>query len=145
GRPRGAAQEEQTESKLRPVESNIMNTHFMDAQPNRNGRRRKRRKNQNRKPSAKLEPVVVAARRPDSPRLEKPTRRMKAASAKPRTVREDVVLATSKEPIVEAPKKRRDARIVQPKEDEIDETERIRRRLLSRYLAAEGRAAITHA
>lgn len=117
----------------------------MDAQPNRNGRRRKRRKNQNRKPAAKLEPVVVAARRPDSPRLEKPTRRMKAASAKPRTMREDVVLATSKEPIVEAPKKRRDARIVQPKEDEIDETERIRRRLLSRYLAAEGRAAITHA
>ena len=30
-------------------------------------------------------------------------------------------------------------------EDEVDETERTRRRLLSRYLAAEGRAAITHA
>jgi hypothetical protein len=43
------------------------------------------------------------------------------------------------------PKKRREARIVQRKEDEIYETERTRRRLLSRYLAAEGRAAITHA
>jgi len=69
---------------------------------------------------------------------------MKAASAKPRALR-DSIPSAEKERIVEAPKKRRDARIVQRKEDEIDETERIRRRLLSRYLAAEGRAAITHA
>jgi hypothetical protein len=144
GRTRGAAQEEHSKAS-EPHRINIMNTHFMDAQPNRNSRRRKRRKNQNRKPAAKIEPVVVAARRPDSPRLEKPTRRMKAASAKPRALREDVAVAVTKEPIVEAPKKRRDARIVQRKEDEIDDTERTRRRLLSRYLAAEGRAAITHA
>lgn len=117
----------------------------MDAQPNRGGRRQRRRKNQNKKPAAKVEPVVVAARRPDSPRLEKPTRRMKAASAKPRTVREDVGVSPGREAPAEAPKKRREARIVQRKEDEIDDTERTRRRLLSRYLAAEGRAAITHA
>ena len=117
----------------------------MDAQPNRGGRRQRRRKNQNKKPAVKVEPIVVAARRPDSPRLEKPTRRMKAASAKPRTIREEVGVSQSRELPVEAPKKRRDARIVQRKEDEIDDTERTRRRLLSRYLAAEGRAAITHA
>lgn len=117
----------------------------MDAQPNRGGRRRRRRKSQNKKPAAKVEPVVVAARRPDSPRLEKPTRRMKAASAKPRSERVEVGVSPGREVVIEAPKKRREARIVQRKEDEIDETERTRRRLLSRYLAAEGRAAITHA
>lgn len=117
----------------------------MDAQPNRGGRRHRRRKNQNKKPAAKVEPVVVAARRPDSPRLEKPTRRMKAASAKPRSIREEVGVSPGREAPVDVPKKRREARIVQRKEDEIDETERTRRRLLSRYLAAEGRAAITHA
>lgn len=116
----------------------------MDAQPNRSGRRRRRRKNQNKKPAAKVEPIVVAARRPDSPRLEKPTRRMKAASAKPRSLREEIVVSPSKE-AEQAPKKRREARIIVRKEDEIDDTERNRRRLLSRYLAAEGRAAITRA
>ena len=116
----------------------------MDAQPNRGGRRRRRRKSQTKKPAAKVEPVVVAARRPDSPRLEKPTRRMKAASAKPRAERE-VVQVSVKESVEESPKKRREARIIQRKEDEIDDTERTRRRLLSRYLAAEGRAAVTRA
>lgn len=117
----------------------------MDAQPNRSGRRRRRRKNQNKKPAAKVEPIVVAARRPDSPRLEKPTRRMKAASAKPRTQREEIAIVDAKEALEEAPKKRREARIIVRKEDMIDDTERTRRRLLSRYLAAEGRAAITRA
>jgi len=116
----------------------------MDAQPNRGGRRRRRRKSQNKKPAAKVEPVVVAARRPDSPRLEKPTRRMKAASAKPRTLQEEVK-AASREIAEEAPKKRREARIIVRKEDEIDDTERTRRRLMSRYLAAEGRAAVSRA
>lgn len=118
----------------------------MDAQPNRSPRRRRRRKNQNKKPEVKLEPVIVAARRPDSPRLEKPTRRMKAASAKPRTLRDEGqvkgIAATLEGG---APKKRREARIIVRKEDEIDETERTRRRLLSRYLASEGRAAVTRA
>lgn len=116
----------------------------MDAQPNRNGRRRRRRKSPTKQPVAKVEPIVVAARRPDSPRLEKTTRRMKAASAKPRTLREDV-----KDPVIqelpEEPKKRREARIIQRKEDEIDDAERNRRKLLARYLASEGRSAVTRA
>ncbi len=119
----------------------------MDAQPNRNLRRRRRRKPQNKKPEAKIEPIIVAARRPDSPRLEKPTRRMKAASAKPRTLIDPSAIRVLPSPLEEeeAPKKRRDARIIVRKEDEIDETERQRRRLLSRYLASEGRVAITRA
>lgn len=119
----------------------------MDAQPNRNLRRRRRRKPQNKKPETKLEPIIVAARRPDSPRLEKPTRRMKAASAKPRTLTDPSVIRVLPSPREEeeAPKKRREARIIVRKEDEIDETERQRRRLLSRYLASEGRVAITRA
>ncbi len=116
----------------------------MDAQPNRNGRRRRRRKSPAKKPAAKVEPIVVAARRPDSPRLEKTTRRMKAASAKPRTLREDVKDAAAQD-LPEEPKKRREARIIQRKEDEIDDAERNRRRLLARYLASEGRAAVTRA
>lgn len=117
----------------------------MDAQLNRNSRRRRRRKNQNKKPAEKAEPVIVAARRPDSPRLEKPTRRMKAASAKPRTLATEAKVLGDKPLDDEAPKKRREARIIVRKEDEIDDTERTRRRLLSRYLASEGRAAITRA
>jgi hypothetical protein len=114
----------------------------MDAQPNRNNRRRRGRKGPNKKPAIKVEPVIALARRPDSPRLEKPTRRMKAASAKPRTEREEPV-SGPRASLEEAPKKRREARIVQRKEDEIDDNERNRRRLLSRYMQAEGRAAIT--
>lgn len=117
----------------------------MDAQPNRNSRRRRRRQNPNKKPAAKVEPIVALARRPDSPRLEKPTRRMKAASAKPRTEYKEAEVAETKALPEEAPKKRRDVRIVQRKEDEVDDTERDRRQLLSRYLMSEGRAAITKA
>ena len=124
----------------------------MDTQTNRIGRRRRRRKSPAKKPAAKIEPVVVAARRPDSPRLEKPSRRMKAASAKPRSLGESTLGRVVERPNpevdpaeLEARKKRREARIVVRKEDEIDETEKTRRRLLSRYLAAEGRAAVTKA
>lgn len=122
----------------------------MDTQTNRVGRRRRRRKSPVKKPTIKAEPIVVAARRPDSPRLEKPSRRMKAASAKPRTVTEPTPGRPVTQPNLEleaaeleARKKRREARIVVRKEDEIDETEKARRRLLSRYLAAEGRVAVT--
>ncbi len=123
---------------------------MMDTQTNRGGRRRRRRKSPAKKPAVKIEPVVVAARRPDSPRLEKPTRRMKAASAKPRTQGDagrvlDRPVAELDPADAEARKKRREARIVVRKEDEIDDTERTRRRLMARYFAAEGRAAVTKA
>lgn len=117
----------------------------MDAQPNRSGRRRRRKKNPTPKTPA-AEPVFIAARRPGSPRLEKPTRRMKAASARPRT-REEVGSAalSTATPLEPQPAKRREARIVQRKTDEIDEQEKNRRRLFSQFMASEGRAAITRA
>ncbi len=126
----------------------------MDAQPNHGGRRRRRRKKSPQKANQKVapaEPVLIAARRPDSPRLEKPTRRMKAASAKPRSLRgasfqehglSDGTVAGATEPAL---KKRRQARIVQRSTEQIDEVERSRLRLLSRLMASEGRAAITRA
>ncbi len=117
----------------------------MDAQPQRNNRRRRRRKKTNKKPAAKVEPVILAARRPDSPRLEKTTRRMKAASAKPRTQDDVGAVLPAKTPAPEAPKRRREARIIQRKEDMIDNVERERRYLLARLLASEGRAAISQA
>lgn len=116
----------------------------MDAQPNRGGRRRRRRNKQQKKETPPAEPVFIAARRPDSPRLEKPTRRMKAASAKPKT-REESARPEPLGPTLVEPKRKREARIVQRKHDEIDETEKTRRRLLSRFMASEGRAQVTRA
>lgn len=116
----------------------------MDAQPNRSGRRKRRKK----PPTAKappVEPVFIAARRPGSPRLEKPTRRMKAASAKPRTREDEQAQEVQKTAVEAAPVKKREARIVQRKVDEIDETEKSRRRLLGQFMASEGRAAISRA
>lgn len=124
----------------------VVSSSNMDAQPNRNQRRRRRRKTPTKKSEVRIEPVIVAARRPDSPRLEKPTRRMKAASAKPRTLSEVGQARALAVPLdEEVPKKRREARIIVRKEDEVDDTERRRRRLFSRYLASEGRVAITRA
>lgn len=118
----------------------------MDTQTNRTSRRRRRRKARDKKPVVKVEPIVVAARRPDSPRLEKPTRRMKAASAKPRAEQNDgVVMDAQKSQLNDAPQKRRQARIVVHKVDEVDDVEKNRRRLLGRLLSSEGRAAVSKA
>jgi|GEM_PF-609407 hypothetical protein len=135
----------------------------MDAQPNHGGRRRRRRKKSNTAKAGPVEPVFIVARRPDSPRLEKPTRRMKAASARPRgtalTAKEaleardaqlkaaELKAAETKseaEP-VELRKDRRQARIVVRQTGAPDEAEKNRLRLLSRLMAAEGRAAISRA
>lgn len=124
----------------------------MDAQPLRNGRRR-RRKSQSSTKKETVEPVFIAARRPGSPRLEKPTRRMKAASARPRSTLgangdgatnpndEARALAAAKDALP----KRRDVRIVQRRADEVDDTEKARRKLFAQFLASEGRAAISRA
>jgi hypothetical protein len=119
----------------------------MDAQPQRNNRRRRRKNpNNSSKKEPAAEPVFIAARRPGSPRIEKPTRRMKAASARPRTAPEGSNGAREVAKIVEAiddqPKKR-DVRIVQRKLDEVDDSEKLRRKLFASFMSAEGRAAIT--
>lgn len=126
----------------------------MDAQLNRNHRRKSRR-DKRKDTKTHVEPVIVQARRPDSPRLEKPTRRMKAASARPRSQDSLPPLApvtaagstarAALDPRVVEPKRAREARIVVRKEDAVDEREANRRKLLHRFLVAEGRAQITHA
>ena len=67
---------------------------------------------------------------------------MKAASAKPKTLRE-VAAQVPEEELKLEPKKRREARIIQRKEDAVDDVEMNRRRLLSRFMASEGRAQVT--
>lgn len=116
----------------------------MYAQDHRSSRRR--RKKTPAKQEAAVEPVLIAARRPGSPRLEKPTRRMKAASARPRTIQEPTEAQVKvKAAGDDLTQKRREARIVQRREDTVDATEADRRRLLSQYMASEGRSAITRA
>jgi hypothetical protein len=70
---------------------------------------------------------------------------MKAASAKPRTEPDAGSVRPLRAVDKVEPKKRRDARIIKRKEDDIDGKEQMRRRLLSQYMASEGRAAITRA
>lgn len=125
----------------------------MDLMPNRSSRRRRRKRTKPAQPS-KAEPILIVARRPDSPRLEKPTRRMKAASAKPRSV-----AATGAEAVArtgpsangatrtpaEERTRRREARIVQAQPGQVDENERERLRLLSHLMDSEGRSAISRA
>lgn len=119
----------------------------MHPETNSSSRRRPKKK-QKPKNEPHRDPVLIAARRPGSPRLEKPSRRMKAASARPRSLDETASLdETPSQPLVlEAglPKKR-EARIVQRREDTIDESEQLRRRLLAQYLQSEGRSNITRA
>jgi len=130
----------------------------MDAQPNHGARRRRRRKKPNSPKAGPVEPVFIVARRPDSPRLEKPTRRMKAASARPRgggsalTAKEALEALEARQAEVKSEtdpallrKDRRQTRIVVRQTGAPDEAEKNRLRLLSRLMAAEGRAAISRA
>src|SRR6187455_1501853 len=105
----------------------------MDAQANHGGRRRRRRKKPNSPKAGPVEPVFIVARRPDSPRLEKPTRRMKAASARPRgngstLMAKDVLEAARKleveAEVVELRKDRRNTRIVVRQTGAPDEAEK---------------------
>ena len=120
----------------------------MDGQRQRSGwgrgRRRKPRKAER---SERPEPVLIAARRPDSPLIAKAPARTIAASAVPRRPKESKppepvksdVRAAMPEPV------RRAARIVQLGGKEADAAERERRKLLGRLMESQGRGAITRA
>jgi hypothetical protein len=93
-----------------------------------------------------IEPVLIAARRPDSPRLVKGSGRAVAASAVPRKSRTESVEergVPENEPKPEAPK--RTARIVTPTAEALDDREKERRKLLGRLLSSQGRGAISRA
>jgi hypothetical protein len=75
---------------------------------------------------------------------------MKAASARPRSDSEfapsSVEAATVEAALEETTvQKRREARIVVRREDTVDETEQLRRRLFSAFMQSEGRSNITRA
>lgn len=112
------------------------------------GRRRRRKakgkgKKQN---SAPTEPVTIAARRPNSPLLSRPTgRRAIAASASPTQAKgppSDAPEAEPKQSTAARPQ-RRAARIVELPRGSADSREQERLRLLDRLMASETRGAIT--
>jgi hypothetical protein len=109
------------------------------------GRRRKTTRSNDRE--ARPEPVRIAARRPDSPLIVKAPPRTIAASAVPKTRRDndsgpsaDVTLQPKA-----APEPRRIARIVQVNAQAGDDQEREREKLLARLMQSDGRGAITRA
>jgi hypothetical protein len=92
---------------------------------------------------------MIAARRPNSPLLARPTRRSIVASAVPGGVKAAAV-AVDLEDAPVAPKAKaepapRRGRIVQLARGDADEREKLRERLLDRLMASETRGAITRA
>jgi hypothetical protein len=101
--------------------------------------------------------VLIAARRPDSPLLQRGNRNGVAASAEPRNAaaRPAPALANGVDPIATtrgsspppngngASVVRRSARIVQHAAPEIDDRERLRLRLLERLAGSDGRHVIS--
>jgi hypothetical protein len=129
------------------------------AQRTGNSRRRRRKAKAN-KNKVSVEPVLIAARRPDSPLIRNGSRNV-IASAQPKRVTvvhmNGVAVGANSEAAGESvgddahldgPKlngsngKRRDVRIVQLGSQSVDVDER-RRRLLDRLARAEGRSAIS--
>lgn len=116
----------------------------------RGGRRRRRKAKDRSQSGAPSEPILIAARRPNSPVILAGAARPRvAASAKPKFTSSDASsnpnLAQSKKGEVPAAPVRRTARIVQLDGKPIGERELERRRLLQRLLDCEGRSAISHA
>jgi hypothetical protein len=119
----------------------------MDGQRQRSGwGRGRRRKPKKVERVERPEPVLIAARRPDSPLIAKAPARTIAASAVPRTPREPKPEPEpTKSAPVASPEPVRKARIVQFGGKETDERERERRKLLGRLMDSQGRGAITRA
>lgn len=122
----------------------------MDGQRQKSGwGRRRRRKSQRNEPRAAPEPVLIAARRPDSPRLIKAKGRAIAASAAPKRPSQERAetippeAAPAKPPKADTP--RRTARIVQLGAGIPDDRERERQKLFHRLMSSQGRGAITRA
>jgi hypothetical protein len=110
----------------------------MDRQRQRPGRSSSKRRAAGKRSAP--EPVLIAARRPNSPLMVKARA---SASASPKSTRDPQPPPT---PVERAPKEaapKRAVRIVQPSAGGLDERERERERLLARLLAAEGRSAVT--
>ncbi len=108
------------------------------------GRRRRRKAKAEKRPA--VEPVTIAARRPNSPRLTKPNgRSVIAASATPvtRNRPDEPAGAEGVEPQASAKPQRRSARIIQLSRGDADAKEQERLRLLDRLMTCETRGAIS--
>jgi hypothetical protein len=88
------------------------------------------------------EPVLIAARRPNSPLMVKARA---SASATPKIKREPLPAPKPEAPREKTPAPKRVARIVQAPATSADDREREREKLLARVLVAEGRSAVTRA
>src|SRR5688500_16774758 len=115
----------------------------------RGGRRRRRKTKDKGQAGTPVEPILIAARRPNSPVLGGSARPRVAASAKPTSVNVTATSGTSPQngrkgetPVTPV---RRTARIVQLDGKPRDEREIERRRLLQRLLDCEGRSTISRA
>lgn len=132
----------------------------MDGARQRPAGGRRRRKSRGKKSGGQTsDPVLIVARRPDSPRVRTPSKNI-AASAKPRKNRRSDT-PTAYAPSVDAPsdeaatvqseaavleRPRRAARIIAaPTAGHVDDAELVRARLMQRFLEADGRGAITRA
>lgn len=118
----------------------------MDGQRQRSGGRKRRRKS---RPEAKSapEPVLIAARRPNSPLLSSRNGKgVVAASAVPGRRAEKRVSepCAQSDPLAHQPEKRA-ARIVRLPAGDRDAAEQRRLRLLERLMVSDGRGAITRA
>lgn len=117
----------------------------------RGGRRRRRKDKDRSQSGTPVEPIMIVARRPNSPVILAGAARPRvAASAKPKSASSDLASNPSfaqntkkgEAPVVPV---RRTARIVQLDGKPIDERELERRRLLQRLLECEGRSTISRA
>lgn len=122
----------------------------MMEQHQRSGNSRNRRKKARAKTEtrSKQEPVLIAARRPDSPLLMKVSNRNIAASARPKRLRDvagpddDQSQEVKSAPVAVEPP-RRVARIAQAPSAVLDDDVLRRERLLERLVNSEGRSAIS--
>lgn len=119
----------------------------MDGQRQRSGGGRRRRRRSRAEPTA-AEPVMIAARRPNSPLLTRPGRRALAASVAPSNGKAALVsdaVAPAPAPAESPSPPRRVARIVTAGRTEVDDSERSRLRLLERLMLSETRGSISRA
>ena len=121
----------------------------MDGQRQRSGNGRKRRRRSRGEARVPAEPVLIAARRPNSPLISKSNgpSKLVAASASPAQAEGSGNGSSQPPPSARpaAPAPKRSARIVQLSANVGDEREKQRERLLERLMCSEGRGAISRA
>ena len=121
---------------------------MIEGQRQRSGGGKRRKKRARPEPKAKVEPVLIVARRPDSPLLMKVSNRNIAASARPKKAKDGAEPASaeaedSPRDASAADRDRRVARIIKAPTTVPDDDQLRRERLLERLVMSEGRSAIS--